>query len=109
MANRRRLSSRQLGGGFQSPHPQWHISSNKAIPFNSTTPWAKHIQATTMWISNVWWLVTIIPILRRLRQEKDYEFEANLSYIVSFRTTWAAKLRPCLKNQQINNRWITKY
>jgi hypothetical protein len=33
------------------PLPQWHTSSKKAIPPNSATPWAKHIQ-TTRW-SNV--------------------------------------------------------
>jgi hypothetical protein len=30
-----------------SPHPQWHTNSNKAIPPNSATPWAKHIQTIT--------------------------------------------------------------
>ena len=33
----RRLSSRYLGGGSQSPPPQWHTSSNKATPPNSVT------------------------------------------------------------------------
>jgi hypothetical protein len=31
-AARRRLASRQLGGGSQSPGPQGHTSSNKATP-----------------------------------------------------------------------------
>jgi hypothetical protein len=29
----------------------------------------------------MWWLIPVIPALRRLRQE-DYEFEASLSYII---------------------------
>ena len=29
------------------PHSDTHISSNKATPSNSATPWAKHIQTTT--------------------------------------------------------------
>ena len=41
------LSSRQWGGGSQSPPSQWHTSSNKAIYPNSATPWAKYIQTTT--------------------------------------------------------------
>jgi hypothetical protein len=31
--------------------------------------------------SQTWWLTSVIPALRRLRQ-KDHEFEANLDYIV---------------------------
>jgi len=47
-ANRRRLASRQLGGGSQSPLLQWHTSSNnKATPLNGATAWAKRIQTTT--------------------------------------------------------------
>ena len=37
-ANRRRLSSKQLGGGSQSPPTQRHTSSNKATPPKSATP-----------------------------------------------------------------------
>jgi hypothetical protein len=37
-----------LGRGSQSPNPQWHTSSNKIIPSNSSTPWAKPIQTTTV-------------------------------------------------------------
>ena len=42
-ANRKRLSSMGQGGGSQSPHPQWHRSSHKAMRPNSATPWTKHI------------------------------------------------------------------
>jgi hypothetical protein len=52
--NRIKLFCRQLGGGSQSPPPtvtqflqQGHTCSNKSIPPNSATPWAKHIQTTT--------------------------------------------------------------
>ena len=59
-AAKRRLSSRQLGGGSQSPPPQCYISSNrphllqqdhtysnKATPPNSVAPQAKRTQTTT--------------------------------------------------------------
>jgi hypothetical protein len=36
-ANRRKLSSKQVGEGSQRPPPQWHTSSNKATPPNSAT------------------------------------------------------------------------
>jgi hypothetical protein len=52
-ANSWRLTSRQLGEGFQfhshsgtlSPTRPHH--SNKATPPNNVTPWAKHIPTTT--------------------------------------------------------------
>ena len=44
---RRRLAYEELGGGSQSSPPQLQASSNKAIPSNNATPWAKHIQTTT--------------------------------------------------------------
>jgi hypothetical protein len=54
-AARRRLASRQLGLRVLKPTPtvthflqQGHIDSNKATPPNSATPWAKHIQTTTV-------------------------------------------------------------
>jgi hypothetical protein len=37
-----------LGGESQSPPAQRHTSSNKATPPSSATPWAKHIQTTTV-------------------------------------------------------------
>ena len=49
--NRRRLVSWQLGLVSWSPFPQWHTSSNKTSPSNSTTPLAKHIQTTTRYES----------------------------------------------------------
>jgi hypothetical protein len=51
----RRLAATELEGGFQSPSPQWHTSSNKATP-NSATPWAKDLQTTT--VSYMLWLKT---------------------------------------------------
>jgi hypothetical protein len=45
-ANRRRLTSRQLGGKSHCLCPQWHTFSNKTTS-NSVTPWTKHIQTTT--------------------------------------------------------------
>ena len=41
---RKKLSSRQLGGGSRGPPPQRHTSSNKDTPPNSATSWANHIQ-----------------------------------------------------------------
>jgi len=41
-----RLTSRHLGSGSDSPHPQWPTHSNKATP-NTATPWAEHIQTIT--------------------------------------------------------------
>jgi hypothetical protein len=32
------------------------------------------------WFSQAWWYMTIIPTLRKLRQE-DYKFEATLCYV----------------------------
>jgi hypothetical protein len=53
--NRRRLAFRQLGRGSQIQPPtvvhflqQGHTYSNKGTPPNSATPWAKHIQTTTV-------------------------------------------------------------
>jgi hypothetical protein len=44
----------------------------------------------------VWWGITVIPALGKLRQE-DWEFEAN----------WGFKMRPCLRNQRkIRCRWL---
>jgi len=40
----RRLTSGQLGLGYQSPYPQWHTYSDKATPPNRATPRVKHIQ-----------------------------------------------------------------
>jgi hypothetical protein len=47
------LLQRQSGEDGQSPSKQWHISSNspysnKDIPPNSPTPWAKYIQTMTV-------------------------------------------------------------
>jgi hypothetical protein len=46
-AARRRLASRQLEWGSYSLYPQWHTYSNRAMPSNSATPLAKHIQTIT--------------------------------------------------------------
>jgi hypothetical protein len=42
------LTPRQLGWEYLSPSPLWHTHSNKATPLNSATPWAAHIQTTTV-------------------------------------------------------------
>lgn len=38
----------------------------------------------------VWWLMSAIPALRRLRQGDCYEFQASLGY----------KVRPCLRSHK---------
>jgi hypothetical protein len=55
-ANRRRLNPQAARRRFSKPIPpvthllqQGHTHFNKATPPNSTTPWAKHIQTTTLW------------------------------------------------------------
>ena len=44
-------------------------------------------QQTSGDLIQVWWLVTVIPALKRLRQEDCREFEASLIYILSSRVT----------------------
>jgi hypothetical protein len=60
-ANRRLLSSRQLGGRSLSPPSQWHISFNKATPPKSATPWVKHIPTTTYIMTSLWWWFHLGP------------------------------------------------
>lgn len=43
--------------------------------------------------------MSIIPAIRRLRQEDNCEFEANLGYRVISESAWATVLDPVLKNQ----------
>jgi len=43
--------------------------------------------------------MSIIPAIRRLRQEDYHEFEANLGYILRSESAWATVLDPVLKNQ----------
>jgi hypothetical protein len=66
-ASSRILASRQLRWGSQSPWPQWHTYSNKAILPNSAIPWAKHIQT----IAHV---ITITSKKYDLREEKSFHF-----------------------------------
>ena len=56
-ATSRILTSRQLGWGSYSPHPQWHTYSNRATPSDSVSPWAEHIQTITYAFaySQLWW------------------------------------------------------
>lgn len=44
-------------------------------------------QQTSGDLIQVWWLVTVIPALKRLKQEDCREFEASLSYMPSSRAT----------------------
>jgi hypothetical protein len=53
-ADRRKLTSRQLGGRFSKPIPtvthflqQGYTYPNKAIPPNNAIPWVKHTQTIT--------------------------------------------------------------
>lgn len=41
-----------------------------------------------------WWLVPMILLLRRLRQENCCGFKINLGYIVSSRLSWAIEEDP---------------
>jgi hypothetical protein len=38
-----------------------------------------------MFLSQMWWYMSVIPALERLRQE-EYKLKASLSYIVSSRS-----------------------
>ena len=50
-----------------------------------------------------WWRVPpLIPALRRQRQADLCEFNANLVYKTSSKTTGATQRNPALKNQYIN-------
>lgn len=40
-------------------------------------------------MSGMVWLMLVIPILERLRQEGCHEFEDSMSYIVKSRLAWA--------------------
>lgn len=44
-----------------------------------------------------WWLVPLILVLRRLRQENCCGFKVNLGYIVSSRLSWTTEEDPPLR------------
>lgn len=44
----------------------------------------------------MWWHMTVIPVLRRLRQEHGQKFEANIGLYCEFK---AYIIKPCLKKQ----------
>lgn len=75
---RRRLAPKWLGGGSQSPSPQWHTSSNKTIPtltkphlivpfpgpsiFKPVIPgmvWESFIDITLLWLRKIYQRVLI--------------------------------------------------
>jgi hypothetical protein len=54
-----------------------------------------------------WWCTSIIPLLRRLRQE-NHEFWTNLGYLVKFRskTKKQNKIKSTLAHKYINNSFV---
>jgi hypothetical protein len=58
-------------------------------------------------MSQVWWCMSIIPALRRQRQE-DHEFRVSLSYMVSSMPV-SCRLRPCLKTSNCHSIPIHPY
>lgn len=60
-------------------------SMPSAIPWSSAVANKNSIimVKVTIW---VWWITPVIPGLGMWRQEDSHELEANIGYIVSFRT-----------------------
>lgn len=48
-------------------------------------------------LSQVWWLMPVVPAFRKLKQEDLHEFKVSLGYMVSSRPPRATKLNPISK------------
>jgi hypothetical protein len=48
--------------------------------------------------SGQWWLMPLIPALRRLKQEDLFEFQASVLYKASFSSAKATQRNPVSKN-----------
>lgn len=45
----------------------------------------------------VWWCISLVPAVRRLRQEDCLKFQASLGYIVKFKDGQDYVVRPKIK------------
>lgn len=80
--------SRQVTTG--QGRPTWPSLRSLENPSKGSTkvtvlpPWSHKMLALWLW-HYAWWLIHLILVLRRLRQEDGHKFKATVSYTLSFR------------------------